>query len=193
MIALVDTELDILAYKHIQTLRDDDVFQLLSNDEYRVRSLASKIIQMRATAPLFNKVLTLQNQEPYYLREVCAYILGQFKTENVEQLKAIPPILLTLTKDKSIQVKVSAICALGHFCSYHKDLIDDFDEILTALLKYQSHKSSNIRGSVAFALASMPDCETVRTALNELLQDDDIDVQEWAEVALEILDLDDEL
>lgn len=191
MISIPTNEIEIMASKYAFTLDNKAVFQLLYENEHLVRSIGARVIQMRATTHLFNKVLTLQNQKPYYLREVCAYILGQFKTEKLEQLNAIPPILLKLTQDKSTQVKASAICALGHFCSYHKDLIENFDEILTAILYHQHHKSADIRGSVAFALASMPDCEKVRTALNELLQDDDIDVQEWAEVALEILDLDD--
>lgn len=185
---IFEHEINILAYQHIQTLDDEEVFKLVNYHEYTVRHLAGMVAQLRATDYLFHQVLTLQNAKPYYLRETCAFILGQFKTENTEQLKAIPPILLTLTQDKSIQVKVSAICALGHFFRYHKDLLGDFDDVLNTVLKYQHHKSSNIRGSVAFALASMPDCETVRTALNKLLQDDNIDVQEWAEVALEILD-----
>ena len=189
---IFEYEINILAFQHIQTLEDDEIFKLVNHHNSTVRHLAGMATQLRATTPLFHKVLTLQNEQPYYLREVCAYILGQFKTEQLEQLNAIPPILLKLTQDKSTQVKASAICALGHFCRYHKDLIKDFDEILNAILKHQHHKSANIRGSVAFALASMPDCETVRTVLNELLQDDDMDVAEWAEVALEILDLEDE-
>lgn len=188
---IFECEINILAYQYIQTLNDDEIFKLVNHHNFTVRHLAGMATQLRATTHLFNKVLTLQNQKPYYLREVCAYILGQFKTEKLEQLNAIPPILLKLTQDKSTQVKASAICALGHFCRHHKDLVEDFDEILNTILKYQYHKSADIRGSVAFALASIPDCEKVRTALNELLQDDDIDVQEWAEVALEILDLDD--
>lgn len=45
-----------------------------------------------------------------------------------------------------------------------------------------------MRTSCAYALASMTDDDEVRQALNTLLYDEHIEVSEWAEVSLEVLD-----
>lgn len=189
MIRLNDTEVEGLAWCYMKTLTDESLFQLLDSDEDVVRTLASMTIQLRATDFLFHQVLTLQDAKPYYLREVCAYILGQIKVDKIEYLRQIPEVLFKLSQDKRLLVKRAAICALGHFYRFHRDKVPVSDEIYQMILNASKYKSAGIRSASAFSLSKMPDCEEVRQTLHRLLEDEDIDVQEWAEVALEILDL----
>lgn len=183
------SELEILAKQYMETLDDTQVFRLLYEKEYLVRMNAGIVIQLRATDFLFHQVLTLQDAKPYYLREVCAYILGQIKVDKIEYLRQIPEVLFKLSQDKRLLVKSAAICALGHFYGFHRDKVPVSDEIYQMILNASKHKSAGIRSASAFSLSKMPDCEEVRQTLHLLLEDEDIDVQEWAEVALEILDL----
>lgn len=189
MIIFNHTEVEGLAWRYMETLTDEPLFQLLYSDEDVVRTLASMTIQLRATDFLFHQVLTLQDAKPYYLREVCAYILGQIKVDKIEYLQQIPEVLFKLSQDKRLLVKSAAICALGHFYRFHRDKVPVSDEIYQMILNASKHKSAGIRSALAFSLSKMPDCEEVRQTLHRLLEDEDIDVQEWAEVALEILDL----
>lgn len=189
MIIFNHTEVEGLAWRYMETLTDEPLFQLLYSDEDVVRTLASMTIQLRATDFLFHQVLTLQDAKPYYLQEVCAYILGQIKVDKIEYLRQIPEVLFKLSQDKRLLVKRAAICALGHFYRFHRDKVPVSDEIYQMILNASKHKSAGIRSASAFSLSKMPDCEEVRQTLHRLLEDEDIDVQEWAEVALEILDL----
>lgn len=129
MIIFNHTEVEGLAWRYMETLTDEPLFQLLYSDEDVVRTLASMTIQLRATDFLFHQVLTLQDAKPYYLREVCAYILGQIKVDKIEYLQQIPEVLFKLSQDKRLLVKSAAICALGHFYGFHRDKIPVSDDI----------------------------------------------------------------
>lgn len=189
MIICKDTIVENFAWRYIKSLPDDELFILLDSDENVVRTLAAMTIQLRATDFLFHQVLTLQDAKPYYLREVCAYILGQIKVDKIEYLQQIPEVLFKLSQDKRLLVKSAAIYALGHFYAYHNETVPVSNDIYQMILSASKHKSAGIRSASAFSLSKMPDCEEVRQTLHRLLEDEDIDVQEWAEVALEILDL----
>ena len=188
MIALSETTLELLAWRHIETLPDEQVFQLLFDDEYRVRTLAGRVIHLRGTDYLFEKTCTLQHEEKAYLRDLCAFILGQIQVSKLEQIQQIPNILFALAQDKRIQVKESAIYAFGHFYCRHAEEIPVSNEILSMILSYSKHPSTSIRCAVAFSLMSMPDCLAVRQTIDELRDDDDFDVCDWADIALEVFD-----
>lgn len=81
--------------------------------------MAGRAIQLRGSDELFNKVISLKDANKYYLREICAFVLGQFKTAQADLLAQIPPILFNLAQDKSISVKTTAIYSFGHFYGYH--------------------------------------------------------------------------
>lgn len=103
----------------------------------------------------------------------------------------IPPILFTLAQDKSVSVKTTAIYSFGHFYCYHPmrlPLLDIDAQVRQLILTNATHHLTSVRTSCAYALASMPDDDEVRQTLNTLLGDEQIEVSEWAEVALEILD-----
>lgn len=118
-------------------------------------------------------------------------MLGQFKTTRADFLVQIPPILFTLAQDKSVSVKTAAIYSFGHFYCYHpmRLLLSDIDaQVRQLILSNSTHRLPSVRTSCAYALASMTDDDEVRQTLNTLLGDEQIEVSEWAEVALEILD-----
>lgn len=189
MISLKLTTLEYLAWWYVETLTDEQVFELLFNDEYRVRAIAGRVIQLRATDFLFEKTCSLQQYKtPYYLQELCAFILGQIEISKPEYIQQIPNILFALAQDKRIQVKESAIQSFGHFYSRHATKVPVTDEILTMILANSKHPSATIRFAVACVLKNMPDCLAVRQTIDELLDDDDFDVQDWADFALEMLD-----
>lgn len=191
MIDDMTKEVEILAYKYMESQDDETVFDYLQDTDGKVRTIAGKSIQLRGSDELFYQVISLKNAQKYYLRELCAFILGQFKTVNQDILAQIPPILLALSKDNSISVKTTAIYALGHFYGCHSmnlPLSDIDDKIRKMILSYSTHPTSSVRVSCSFALGNLPDDKTVRATLNQLLNDENAEVSEWAEVSLEILD-----
>lgn len=185
---MASDELKILAQKYVESLTDEQVFQLAFNPEYDVRIIVGRVIHLRGTDYLFEKTCTLQHEEKAYLRELCAFVLGQIKVSKLEQIQQIPNILFALAQDKRIQVKESAIYAFGHFYCRHAEEIPVSNEILSMILSNSKHPSTSIRRAVAFSLISMPDCLAVHQTIDELRDDDDFDVCDWADIALEVFD-----
>ena len=191
MIYETDGEVAFLAYQYLESQTDETVFKYLQDIDGKVRTIAGKVIQLRGSDDLFNQVITLKDADKYYLRENCAFVLGQFKTTRADFLAQIPPILFTLAQDKSVSVKTTAIYSFGHFYCYHPmrlPLSEIDQQVRQLILTNATHALPSVRTSCAYALASMPDDDEVRQTLNTLLYDEDIDVSEWAEVSLEILD-----
>ncbi len=191
MICNLKSEVDFLAYKYLEGQDDEVLFNYLHDLDAKVRTIAGKVIQLRGSDELFEKVIGLKNTKTYYLREICAFILGQFKTARQDFLAQIPVVLLELSKDNSISVKTTAMYALGHFYGYHPmslPLSKIDKQVKDTLLSYSTHHLSSVRVSCAFALSGLPDEKAVRDTLNQLLDDECSEVSEWAEVSLEILD-----
>lgn len=191
MIYDIQTEVEILAYKYLESQTDETVFKYLQDIDGKVRTIAGRIAQLRGSDDLFNQVITLKDADKYYLREICAFVLGQFKTTRADFLVQIPPILFTLAQDKSVSVKTTAIYSFGHFYRHHPmslPLSDIDAQVRQLILSNSTHRLPSVRVSVAYALSSMIDDDDVRQTLNTLLDDEHIEVSEWAEVSLEILD-----
>lgn len=180
------TKLEFLAWRYVDTLPDKQVFELLFNEEDKVRETAGRVIQQRATDFLFEKVCALQHEPKAYLREICAFILGQIQFSRLEQQNKILEILVHLAQDKRIRVKATALQSFGYFYTWHE--IPVTNEILNLTLANSKHPSASVRFAVTYSLSVMPDCPAVRQAIDELLDDENFDVRDWADFALEMLD-----
>lgn len=76
MIYEVKNEVEILAYKYIEGQDDETVFKYLQDIDGKVRTIAGRVAQLRGSDDLFNQVIALKGADKYYLREICAFVLG---------------------------------------------------------------------------------------------------------------------
>ena len=175
-------ELEILAFKGAETLSSDELFQLLFDDDDIVRTISATVLHLRGDPQLFNKILELATHQDAYVRDFCAFLLGQYGTPEKPYRELSIDTLLKLIKDDSYEVRAGAAAALGHL--YYKDMPPLVEE---ALFKAAYDRSATVRLSVACALGSSTDMKKAEKILKNMLNDKSQNVAEWAEVGLEIL------
>ncbi len=175
-------ELEILAFKGAETLSSDELFQLLFDDDDIVRTIVAKVLQLRGDAQIFERVLDLASHQNAYVRDFCAFLLGQYGTPEKPYRELSINTLLKLIKDNNYEVRAGAAAAIGHL--YYKDMPQLVEE---ALFKAASDRSATVRADVACALGSSTDTEKAEKILKNMLNDKSQNVVEWAEVGLDIL------
>lgn len=186
MISLTISTLEILAWKGTERLSDDEVLELLFDDDYKVRSIAGRVIQLRGNRYLFTKILDLTENQSSFLREISAFILGQFDTPTKGYRDKSLPILSKLIKDEDFEVRAAAISSIGHLYNDDKDCMPDV--ISNELLLATHDEFSLVRECAVVALASANKSEKIIKRLNFLLKHDiDKGVREATALALDII------
>ena len=175
-------ELEILAFKGAETLNSEELFQLLFDEDNIVRTIVAKVLQLRGDPQLFERILDLASHQDAYVRDLCAFLLGQYGTPEKSYRELSINTLLKLIKDNNYEVRAGAAAALGHL--YYKDMPPLVEE---ALFKAASDKSATVRLSVACALGSCANVKKAEKLLVTMLNDKSQNVAEWAEVGLDIL------
>lgn len=179
---LMLNELEILAFKGAETLSSDELFQLLFDDDDIVRTIAATVLHLRGDPQLFDRILDLASHQDAYVRDFCAFLLGQYGTPMRPYRELSIDTLLKLIKDDSYEVRAGAAAAIGHL--YYKHMPKLVEE---ALFKAASDRSATVRLSVAYALGSSSDLEKAEKILTNMLNDKSQNVVEWAEVGLDIM------
>ena len=183
MITSIENEIEILAFKGAETLSNNDLYNLLFDEDCRVRSIVAKVLQIKGDGDLFKKIVSLERDDRPFVRELCAFILGQYGTPDKPYKDLSVNTLISLTNDSCLDVKLSAVAALGHL--YNDSIMPDTAE--DRLFTLASDGNSNVRMYVALALGSCANINKAKDILLNLLQDNNKEVIEWAEVGLDIL------
>ena len=91
-----------------------------------------------------------------------------------------------MLNDKSKQVIATVITSIGHLWSYTKMAKDE--EIIKKIIKFTKDKNPNIRISSVMTLSVLYNDNNIEVIIKDIMNNDEnCEVQEWAEVALEIL------
>jgi len=159
------------------------VLKLLFDDDCIVRTSAARELQVRGGSEVFSQVKMLVNDSRAYVREICAFTLGQLGTPDMPYKNKSFPLLLTLLEDKDVEVKAAAAAALGHlsFSGMPKDVEE-------ALLFSSKDKDKTVRACVAYALGNSSGREAVKNSLAQLRNDKEKSVRSYAELGIELLD-----
>ena len=186
---LEDNNFDRLAWKGMELSDINELFDFLRDSDYRVRTLAAQAIQMKfATKDTFNRVLRMINSNNIINKEIGAYILGQLGTPKMPFAQdSLPELYKLLDNNEEDDVLVSAISSIGHILSYRQDLLPIPNDFIDKIIFFSKVSNPDIRIATAMTLASIGNINKVQEAIKKLLNDENQEVQEWAEVANEIL------
>ncbi len=161
------------------------VLGLLRHEESAVRSLAARELHFRAGRMVFDALKPLCSDACEEIRDTAALTLGQLGTPAMPFRDETVPLLLKLMKDPAPLVRSSAACALGHLFGVDADMSPEVERALHDLAR---DRSCAVRSGVAFALMSSSGSSEVLSVLNELFEDEDEDVADWAAMGLELFD-----
>ena len=183
---LEEGRFDNLAWKGMELSTLPELYDYLLDADYRVRTLSAQAIQMKHdTQEVFEKISLMLNSKSSNEREIGAYILGQLGTPKMPFAKESFPLLYKLFDDSDEEVIEVAISSVGHLWSY----TNTFDcENIDKVIKFTKYRNPNIRISAVMTLASSKCTKEVKSIITKLLNDEDKEVIEWAEVALEIIE-----
>lgn len=151
---------------------------LIDDEDCLVRSAVARELQMRGEKATFEFVAALVGDVRDFVREICAFTLGQLGSPSYPYRKEVIPILVRLAGDESADVRAAAISGLGHMAA---------NDAIETLVNAANDVSALVRASAAGALGSVAATPEVMMAIRTLLRDEDIDVREWAELGLELL------
>jgi len=185
---LEEGSFDHLVWKGMDISTLDELYVYLLDTDYRVRTLSAQAIQMKyATKEVFEKISLMLSSDNSNEREIGAYILGQLGTPKMPFVKESLPLLYKLFDDSNEEVVEVSISSVGHLWSYTNT---SDNENIDKVIRFTKHKNPEIRISAVMTLASAKYSEKVINTINKLLNDEDEEVREWAEVAWEIIEED---
>lgn len=174
--------LRLLVGQALRSWSIDALLGLLTDNDYIVRTAAARELQVRGESRVYEEVVKLKNDERTYVREICAFILGQLGTPDMPYRNNSWPLLLELLSDQAPEVRAAAAAALGHLC---------FDsmpfEVERALILRSKDHDKDVRSCVAYALGNSSGSEDAKKVLYQLKEDEDPSVQTYAELGLDLL------
>ncbi len=186
MIDDVDVSASSLRLLASQTLKKwplEAILNLLSDEDYVVRTLAARELHLYADKKIFDRVAELSASNIDFLREISAFVLGQLGTPTMPFKNDAIPVLLRLISDDEPEVRAAAAAAIGHafFAGMPK-------EVENALYAAASDKNTEVRSCVAASLGSASPREETLKTLDRLLEDSDETVKEYAKLGKDILE-----
>lgn len=156
-----------------------ELINLLTDGDQIVRSSAGFLLHISGgDSEDFNRIVGLASHADAYVREVAAYVLGQFGTPDYPFRALSVPLLSRMAHDMDDEVRLSAISSLGHLRG---------DDAWDAILSAATDTSPDVRGVVAFLLEFMDGSERSVAALTVLATDPDSDVRAAAQESLDAL------
>lgn len=174
--------LRLLVAQGLKGWSDNALLELIVEEDVIVRTAAARELQNRGgDTLLFGRIRNLSNDVRPYVREISAFILGQFGAPHAPYKKDSLPTLMSLTLDSDADVRAAAAAAFGHLCFAGMP-----QEVEDRLVQLCSDKDRDVKACAVYALCNSSGSDNVRSLLNGLLADDY--VGEYAELALEILD-----
>lgn len=182
-----DNSYDILAARGMMHSKEDDVYNFLNDQDYRVRTLAAQTIQTHfPTKKSFNIAKNMVLSNDPIKQELGAYILGQLGTPKMPFWKESLSLLLKLLRSNNTEVVAATLHALGHLCSLKKCKLKDSS--MQEIVNLTKHKSKDIVIAALMALASQDFSTQAKNTIKKFLETDDEEVKSWANVAYEIIE-----
>jgi HEAT repeat protein len=173
----------LLVFQALKEWDTKPLFHLLFDEDYIVRSAVARELQTRGEEKIFHKLKNLVKDPRSYVREICAFTMGQLGTPAMPYKEESIPFLQNMLADNNAEVRAAAVCAFGHLCS------DAMPEVVESqLILMADDKNEEVRKCVAFALGSSSGSKDVITTLNRLKNDHCKEVRCWAETGLELLE-----
>jgi HEAT repeat protein len=165
--------------KGMSDLSPAQLIDLLTQDDPIVRSSAGFLLHLSGgNSEDFDRIAALATHADAHVREVAAYVLGQFGTPDYPFRVASVPLLSRMTRDSNDEVRVSAISALGHLRG---------DDAWEAILSAVADPSPDVRSVVALLLEFLDGSERSVAALRALAGDLNSDVRAAAAESLDEL------
>lgn len=179
---LSESTLRLLASQALKEWSDKAVINVLTDDDYVVRTLAARELHMRSSNEVFAKIIELSHSTKPEVREICAFVLGQLGTPNMPFREQSVPDLLRLLTDDNENVRAASAAAIGHaFVSGMPISVEK------ALYHAAKDSESLVRCCVASALGSATNVKEAMKTLNILSKDADQQVREYALLGQDIL------
>lgn len=156
-----------------------ELLDLLCNEDEVARHAAATALQRRGERVAFERGVELTRDERVYVRDKAAFLLGQlgYKDGYPFREEAAPVLESMLNSDPSNEIRASAAAALGHL---------NATSALDSLVRAAEDEDSEIRENVAFALVGLATPE-IAPVIEKLRKDPDVEVADWAEMAMELL------
>lgn len=173
-----ESALKLLVYQALKFYPLNALHSLISDSSVIVRSAVARELQVRGDESTFVILSSLINDPCESTREICAFALGQLGTPSYPFREKTLPLLSSLARDSSIEVRSAAIAGLGHLGA---------SECVDILVVAAADMSAIVRASAAAALGSVARTAIVSNTLNALLLDEDQLVREWAELSLDVI------
>ncbi len=168
------------ALKHWDT---KPLFSLLFDEDCIVRSAVARELQTRGDEETFQNIKDHLTDSRYYIREICAFTLGQLGTPERPFKQESIPLLMNMLKDINAEVRAATVCALGHLFS--RDMPQQVESVLISMI---DDSAEEVRGCLGFALGNSSGSKNAIGALHHLMTDNSNEVQAWAEIGLEMLE-----
>ncbi len=177
-----ESTLRLLASESLKKWSLKGVLKLLTDDDYIVRTLAARELQIRGDHEIYDYVVDLVKDDKDYIREIAAFVLGQLATPKMPFKDNSVPLLLNLITDESYEVRATTAASLGHLCFEKMP-----EDVEVALLKASNDCNSDVRACTGYALGNSTGSEEVIQTLRNLLKDESKEVRDYAELGLDIL------
>lgn len=174
--------LRLLVSQALKSWSIDAVLGLLVDDDYIVRTTAARELHIRGDKTIFEEVSKLNSDTRPYVREICAFVLGQLGTPSMPFRDKSYSIVLDLLRDKDSEVRMAAAAALGHM-SY--DTMPAAVE--NTLIEQSADNDKEVRACVAYALGNSSGSDIVKRALMRLETDMEERVRSYAKLGMELI------
>ena len=177
-----ESTLRLLVSQALRNWSTKAVLKLIFEDDCIVRTLAARELQIRGDQEIYDHVIKFVHDDRAYVREICAFTLGQLGTPDMPYRDVSHSSLLNLLKDGNSEVRAAAASALGHlFFSSMPEGIEN------ALIISSQDEDKTVRACVAYALGNSSGRKAVKQALKQLLNDTEESVRSYAELGFEML------
>lgn len=156
-----------------------ELLSYLDDKNAIVRTAAARGLHLRGERHVLDLMLQREKDPDPDVREITAFTLAQFGTPEYAFRNDIVPVLVRMCSDSVACVRDTAVSGLGHLSA---------SEAIETIAIASADDDADVRASAAAALRSMGAVfPRAISILEKLLDDEDIDVREWAELSRSIL------
>ena len=173
---LEKSTLHLLLFQALKQYSTSALLPMLGGKDAIVRVAAARELQTRGGDDVFEVAASFVKSSRHESREIAAFLLGQLGTPKLPYRGQSLPLLTALLKDDYYEVRSAAAAALGHLHA---------EEALGELIMLASDAEPEVRECVAFALGLIKANKQSIDVLRRLSEEQNKDVREWAEFALE--------
>ena len=164
--------LRLLVYQALKHYTEEALLPMLEDGCSIVRTAVARELQLRGGEPTFARASMLLQSPKAGDREIAVFLLGQLGTPHFPfRQQACPLVEARLIEDQVEAIREAAAATLGHQASTAS---------VPILLRAATDPSATVRAAVAASLGQFRAEPRVAKVLDELAQDSDEAVRDWA-------------